>query len=63
MPQALAASISPQGVDSMTYDDDFPWPLGADGLGAGRNWLREELLPLEDHRHKGHSLERIRFDA
>ncbi len=51
-----------QGVDQVTYDDDFPWPIAADGLGAGEEWLRRDLLPLADHAHKGHSLERISFD-
>ncbi len=51
-----------QGIDSVNYDDEAPWPIGADGLGAGEEWLPDHLLPLEDHRHKGHSLERIRFD-
>lgn len=53
---------SGQGVDSVSYDDDEPWPLGADALGAGRSWLRPELLPLEDHRYMGHSLERVSFE-
>ena len=51
------------GVDSMTYEDDFPWPLAADALGAGEDWLRSDLLPLDKHRHLGHSLERVSFDT
>jgi hypothetical protein len=50
-----------QGVDSVSYDDDFPWPSGADALGAGEEWLPRDLLPLESHRHRGHSLERVSF--
>jgi len=47
------------GVDSVSYDDDWPWPAGADALGAGRSWLPREWLPLEDHRWRGRSLERV----
>ncbi|MBI4604505.1 MAG: lamin tail domain-containing protein [Planctomycetes bacterium] len=51
-----------QGIDSMSYDDDFPWPVGADALGADEPWLKPELLPLEPHRYLGHSLERVSFE-
>ncbi len=47
------------GVDSMSYDDDFPWPVGADALGAGEEWLPKDWLPLESHRYMGRSLERV----
>ncbi len=47
------------GVDSLSYDDDFPWPVGADGLGAGRSWLPHDWLPLENHQYRGRSLERV----
>jgi hypothetical protein len=50
-----------QGVDHVVYDDDFPWPSAADALGAGPSWLKAELLPIEKHRHLGHSLERVSF--
>ena len=33
-------------VDALRYDDRFPWPVAADALGAGENWLPPELLPL-----------------
>ena len=56
-------SAAGQGVDSVNYDDSAPWPIAADALGAGASWLREDLLPIEDHRHKGHSLERISFEV
>ena len=46
-------------ADGLTYDDGFPWPIAADALGAGESWLAPELLPLEDHRYRGVSLERI----
>jgi hypothetical protein len=52
-----------QGVDSMSYDDDAPWPAGADALGAQEEWLADELLPLEQHRYRGISLERVSFDV
>ncbi|MEM7263935.1 MAG: CotH kinase family protein, partial [Planctomycetota bacterium] len=49
------------GVDYARYDDDFPWPIAADALGAGQSWLSTENLPLERHRYRGRSLERISF--
>jgi len=58
------ALIGPQnqGVDSVTYDDDFPWSEGADALGADEEWLPPALLPLSNHRYRGISLERVTFD-
>jgi hypothetical protein len=50
-------------ADTVEYDDDFPWPVGADALGAGESWLPQEVLPLETHRYKGYSLERIDLAA
>lgn len=47
--------------DALEYDDDAPWPVAADALGAGRQWLRPELLPEEQHRYRGYSLERVSF--
>jgi len=52
-----------QGIESLTYDDDFPWPIGADAFGAGEVWLRRDLIPLTQHRYKGISLERVSFDV
>ncbi len=52
-------------ADEVTYDDRFPWPLGADALGAGEGWLGAEKLggrPLVDHQFLGRSLERVAFD-
>ncbi len=46
-------------VDSLTYNDTFPWPLGADALGAGEDWLPPEERPMEKHRYRGRSLERV----
>ena len=51
------------GIDRMAYDDDAPWPVGADALGAETPWLRPALLPLEAHRYMGHSLERVSLDV
>ncbi len=47
------------GVDSVSYDDDFPWPVGADALGAGELWLPGAWVPLENHEYRGRSLERV----
>lgn len=52
-----------QGIDAVNYDDDAPWPAGADALGAQEDWLAPELLPLENHRFRGISLERVSFDV
>lgn len=46
-------------AESVTYDDGFPWPVAADALGASEAWLPAEWLPLERHRHRGVSLERV----
>ena len=53
--------LDPRGaaVDRVQWDDGFPWPLAADGMGAGAAWLPAAWLPLEQHRHRGVSLERI----
>ena len=48
-------------IDKLTYDDDAPWPVAADALGAGDDWLDPALLPLDTHRYKGYSIERINF--
>ena len=47
------------GVDSVSYDDDFPWPVSADALGAGAPWLPAAWLPLSEHQYRGVSLERV----
>lgn len=48
-------------VDTVSYDDKFPWPIGADALGADDEWLG--LLPnpivAADHQYRGRSLERV----
>ena len=54
-------SVAGRGVEAVAYDDEFPWPLAADALGAGAAWLDPAILPLEDHRYMGHSLERVSF--
>ncbi len=48
-------------VDEFTYDDRFPWPIGADSLGASDGWLPASALPLEKHRYMGRSLERVSY--
>jgi len=48
-------------IDSVQYDVGFPWPIGADGLGADDEWLA--LLPNPTtqaaHQYKGISLQRV----
>ncbi len=51
-----------QGIESVTYDDEFPWPVGADALGADEEWLPAALRPITKHRYRGVSLERVSFD-
>jgi hypothetical protein len=55
----VLADAAGEAVDQVAYDDAFPWPVSADALGAGEDWLGPELLPLEKHRFMGRSLERI----
>lgn len=50
-------------VESFRYDDEAPWPIGADALGVQRDWLPASVLPLEDHFGKGRSLQRVSFAA
>jgi hypothetical protein len=56
----LEKDVNGQGrvLDRVSYDDAFPWPLGADALGAAEGWLPPEQLPLTAHRFRGRSLER-----
>ena len=49
-------------VEAVRYDDRFPWPIAADALGAGENWLAGHLLPLSAHQYRGVSLERASYD-
>jgi hypothetical protein len=43
--------------DSVAYEDDAPWPIGADAFGAQEEWL-PELGRYETHQYLGRSLER-----
>ena len=47
-------------VDSVSYDRDFPWPNGADGLGAGDDFT---LLNSATYQYKGRSLQRVSANA
>jgi hypothetical protein len=50
----------PRGAaEAVAYDDGPPWPVAADALGASEAWLPADWLPLESHRHRGVSLERV----
>ncbi len=46
-------------IDEVRYSDAAPWPMGADALGVGEEWLTTDVLPLSDHRGKGRSLQRV----
>ena len=50
-------------VDELRYDDAFPWPVGADALGASSLWLPADSLPVEDHALRGRSLQRLSLEA
>ena len=49
-------------VDLVHYEDGFPWPVTADALGAGPSWLPAGLIPLEKHRFRGVSLQRVSYE-
>ena len=51
--------------DSVTYDDKFPWPYGADALGADDQWLSMLPMPTTQapHQYRGRSLERVNYDV
>ena len=46
-------------VDVVRYDDQLPWPLGADALGAGAAWFPGRRI--DKHQYRGRSLERWSF--
>lgn len=56
---STVALLDAQGriQDQVTYDDEAPWPVGADALGAQEAWL-PGLAPLDNHQFMGRSLER-----
>ena len=45
-------------VDSVTYAPGFPWPSGANALGAGEDWLGGSRT---NYQYRGRSLERVSF--
>jgi hypothetical protein len=49
-------------VDSVAFKDAFPWPIGADALGADEDWLPLSTRPELAHQFRGRSLERYAFD-
>jgi hypothetical protein len=49
-------------VDGVKYSDQFPWPIAADALGVGEDWLPAADRPLVNHRYMGRSLERVSAD-
>ncbi len=55
--------LDPAGkvAERVVYRDEFPWPLGADSLGAGEDYLPAALLPIASHQYMGISLERATF--
>ncbi len=46
-------------VDLALYDDQLPWPLGADALGAGGAWF--PAGEYDKHQYRGRSLERSSY--
>lgn len=52
-------------IDSVTYSDQFPWPIGADALGANDDWLGMLPTPLTSapHQYRGRSLERVSYEV
>lgn len=52
-------------TDSLAYDDGFPWPIGADALGADDDWLGLLPTPLNKaaYQFRGRSLERVSYDV
>jgi hypothetical protein len=48
--------------DAVQYDDGLPWPIAADELGVGEDWLAGADRPLSRHQYLGRSLERKSVD-
>jgi spore coat protein CotH len=57
------ADAAGRTVDAVTYRSKLPWPVGPDALGVNAKWLPDDMLPIEQHRFLGYSLERISPDA
>lgn len=49
-------------IDQVKFDDRLPWPLSADALGVGEEWLPPTQRPITKHQYKGRSLERLSND-
>src|SRR5262245_43498861 len=58
----ILADGSGKPVDAVAYGDSFPWPMSADALGVGDDWLPPDKS-LSTHKYKGCSLERISLDG
>lgn len=52
-------------VDTVKFNDHFPWPIGADAMGADDEWLALLPTPLTQapHQYRGRSIERISYDV
>jgi hypothetical protein len=50
-------------VDTVRYDDEAPWPVGADALGAQEAFLPSESTPVAEHSGRGRSLQRVAMSA
>ena len=44
--------------DSVRYSALFPWPMGADSIGAGPKWTG--IDPMQ-YQYRGRALERVNF--
>jgi hypothetical protein len=56
------ANAQGEVVEVVRYADRFPWPVAADGLGAGESSLPSHFLPIAQHRYRGVSLERVSYE-
>ena len=47
-------------IDQVAYESEFPWPTGANALGAAEDWT---LISPAAYQYKGRSLERVSSKA